>query len=237
MSTVSRSVFVTGGNRGIGLAVARSFAADGYKVAIGYRSGEPPAGLRGVRCDVREPGDVDRALAEVEDEQGPVEVLVANAGITADTPILRMTDDQFKNVVDTNLTGTFRTVRAATRSMLLARWGRIVLMSSALGFLGAPGQTNYAASKSALLGLARSLVWEMGARNITVNAVAPGIIDTDMTKPLSGKRMDILMQMTPLGRTGTVDEVVAAVRFLASEEASYVTGAVLPVGGGLGMGT
>ena len=233
---MSRSVFVTGGNRGIGLAVARSFAASGYKVAVGYRSGEPPSDLTGVRCDVRTPGDVERALSEVEKIQGPVEVLVANAGITLDTPMLRMSDEQFGNVLDTNLTGAFRTVRAAAKPMLLARWGRVILMSSALGFLGAPGQTNYAAAKSGLLGLARSLVWELGARNITVNVVAPGIIETDMTKSISEKRMATLMAMTPLARRGTVDEVVAAVRFLACDEASYVTGAVLPVGGGLGMG-
>jgi 3-oxoacyl-[acyl-carrier protein] reductase len=233
---MNRSVFVTGGNRGIGLAVARSFAKDGDRVAVTHRTGESEAGLLGVRADVTVPGDVERALAEAEKAHGPVEVVVANAGITRDTPMLRMTGEQFDEVLRTNLAGAFSTARAAARSMIPARRGRIVLVSSALGFLGAPGQTNYAASKSGLLGLARSLVWELGHRDITVNLVAPGIIDTDMTSGLSARRMDDLMRMTPLGRPGTVEEVVAAVRFLAAEEAGYVTGAVVPVSGGLGMG-
>jgi 3-oxoacyl-[acyl-carrier protein] reductase len=233
---MNRSVLVTGGNRGIGLAAARSFAAAGDKVAITYRSGEPPEGVLGLRADVTVPGEIERALEEAADAHGPVEILVANAGITEDTMLMRMSDEQFDGVLATNLTGAFRTVRAALKGMLLARWGRVVLVSSALGFLGSPGQTNYAASKSGLLGMARSLAWELGDRSITVNVVAPGIIDTDMTKPLSDKRMDDLMRMTPLGRTGTVDEVVAAIRFLTAEDASYVTGAVIPVSGGIGMG-
>jgi 3-oxoacyl-[acyl-carrier protein] reductase len=233
---MNRSVFVTGGNRGIGLAVARSFAEDGDRVAVTHRTGEPEAGLLGVRADVTVPGDVERALAEAEKAHGPVEVVVANAGITRDTPMLRMTGEQFDEVLRTNLAGAYATVRAAARSMIPTRRGRVVLVSSALGFLGAPGQTNYAASKAGLLGLARSLVWELGHRDITVNLVAPGIIDTDMTRGLSEKRMDDLMRMTPLGRPGTVEEVVTAVRFLAAEETSYVTGAVVPVSGGLGMG-
>jgi len=235
-STMGRSVFVTGGNRGIGLAVARAFAADGDRVAVTHRSGEPPTGLLGLRADVTVPGEVEQALKQAEAAHGPVEVLVANAGITSDTPMLRMTDEQFEDVLRTNLTGAFRTVRAAVRTMLPERRGRIVLLSSALGFLGSPGQTNYSASKTGLLGLARSLVWELGDRGITVNVVAPGIIETGMTAPLSPVRMEQLMRMTPLGRPGTVDEVVAAIRFLAGDSAGYVTGAVLPVGGGIGMG-
>jgi 3-oxoacyl-[acyl-carrier protein] reductase len=233
---MSRSVFVTGGNRGIGLAVAEALAADGDRVAVGYRSGEPPEGFLGVHCEVTDTGSVNAAFDLIAKEQGPVEVLVANAGITRDTLMLRMDDATFDEVLETNLRGVFRTVRAAAGGMLAARRGRIVLLSSALGFLGSPGQTNYAATKTGLLGLARSLAWEMGSRGITVNLVAPGIIDTDMTRSLTERRMDGVMKMTPLGRPGTPQEVAAAVRFLASEEASYITGAVLPVGGGIGMG-
>ncbi|MGM1061292.1 SDR family oxidoreductase [Saccharothrix sp. Mg75] len=233
---MSRSVFVTGGNRGIGLAVARSLAAAGDRVAVTYRSGEPPEDLLGVRADVTAPGEVERALEDAEAVHGPVEVVVANAGTTLDVPMLRMSAEQFDSVLRTNLTGVFATVRAAVRSMIPARRGRVVVLSSVLGFLGSPGQTNYAATKSGLLGLTRSLVWELGGRGITVNLVAPGIIDTDMTRGLSVKRMDMLMAMTPMGRPGTADEVAAAVRFLAGAEASYITGAVIPVSGGLGMG-
>jgi 3-oxoacyl-[acyl-carrier protein] reductase len=233
---MSRSVFVTGATRGIGLAVARAMAADGDRVAVGYRTGEPPADLFGVPCEVTDQRSVDAAFDAIESAQGPVEVLVANAGITRDTLLLRMDDKEFDEVIDTNLRGVFRTVRAAASGMLAARSGRIVLLSSALGFLGSPGQTNYAATKTALVGFARSLAWELGSRNITVNLVAPGIINTDMTKELSDRRLRDTMKMTPLGRPGTVDEVAAAVRFLASEPAGYITGAVLPVGGGIGMG-
>ncbi|MEU1287772.1 SDR family oxidoreductase [Kitasatospora sp. NPDC005856] len=233
---MSRSVFITGANRGIGLAVARAMAADGDRVAVGHRGGDVPEGFLGVRCEVTDQASVDEALETVAREQGPVEVLVANAGITRDTLLLRMDDKAFDEVLDVNLRGVFRTVRAASSTMLAERRGRIVLLSSALGFLGSPGQTNYAATKTALLGFARSLAWELGPRGITVNLVAPGIIETDMTKSLSDRRMRDTMKMTPLGRPGTDREVAAAVRFLASEEASYITGAVLPVGGGIGMG-
>ncbi|MFI8320951.1 SDR family oxidoreductase [Streptomyces sp. NPDC085529] len=233
---MSRSVFITGANRGIGLAVARMMAADGDRVAVGHRGGDVPEGLLGVRCEVTDQSSVDEAFETVAREQGPVEVLVANAGITRDTLLLRMGDDTFDEVLDTNLRGVFRTVRAAASVMLAERRGRIVLLSSALGFLGSPGQTNYAATKTALLGFARSLAWELGARGITVNLVAPGIIETDMTKDLSDRRMRDTMRMTPVGRPGTDREVAAAVRFLASEDAGYITGAVLPVGGGIGMG-
>ena len=237
---MGRSVFITGGNRGIGLAVAKAFAADGDRVAVTHRGeGRPeglPEALLGIRADVAVPGEVEHALKQAETAHGPVEVVVANAGITRDGPMLRMSDEAFDEVIRTNLTGTFVTVRAAVRSMLAERRGRVVLLSSALGFLGSPGQTNYAASKTGLLGLARSLVWEIGDRGITVNVVAPGIIDTGMTAALSARRMEELMRMTPLGRPGSVDEVVAAVRFLAGESAGYITGAVLPVSGGIGMG-
>ncbi|MEU6106025.1 3-oxoacyl-ACP reductase FabG [Streptomyces flaveolus] len=233
---MSRSVFITGGNRGIGLAVARAMAADGDRVVVGHRSGEAPAGLRGVHCEVTDQQSVETAFAEITAAQGPPEVLVANAGIIRDTLLLRMDDAAFDEVLDTNLRGVFRTVRAAASHMLAQRSGRIVLLSSALGFLGSPGQTNYAATKTALLGFARSLAWELGSRGITVNLVAPGIIDTDMTRDLSDRRLQNTMRMTPLARPGTVEEVAAAVRFLASEDAGYITGAVLPVGGGIGMG-
>jgi 3-oxoacyl-[acyl-carrier protein] reductase len=233
---MDRSVLVTGGNRGIGRVVAEAFAADGDRVAVTLRSGRAPTGTLGVRADVTVPEQVERAVKEAEAEHGPVEVVVANAGATLDTPALRMDEQQFDEVLATNLRGAFTTARTAVRAMLPARRGRLVLLSSVLGFTGSPGQTNYAAAKSGLVGLCRSLVWELGDRGITVNVVAPGIIRTDMTAGLSERRMDELMRMTPLGRPGTPGEVAAAVRFLASPEASYITGAVLPVGGGLGMG-
>ncbi|MEV1026136.1 3-oxoacyl-ACP reductase FabG [Streptomyces sp. NPDC050264] len=233
---MDRSVFVTGGSRGIGLAVAQAFAAQGDRVAVCHRSGGTPEGLLGIKADVTDPAGLESALRTAEEAHGPVEVLIANAGITRDTPLLRMTDAQFADVLNTNLTGAFTAVRAAARSMLRERRGRVILLSSVLGFLGAPGQTNYAASKAALLGLARSLVWELGDRGITVNVVAPGIISTDMTAELSQRRMEDVMRMTPMGRPGTVAEVVETIRFLAAPEASYITGAVIPVSGGLGMG-
>lgn len=233
---MARSVFITGGGRGIGLAVARAMAADGDRVAVGVRNGAAPDGLLGVACEVTDQASVDAAFAEVAERQGPVEVLVANAGITRDRLLPAMDDASMEEVLQTNLTGVMRTARAAAGGMLAARRGRVVLLSSALGFLGSPGQTNYAATKTGLLGFARSLAWELGSRGVTVNLVAPGIIDTDMTRGLSERRMRETMRMTPLGRTGTPEEVAAAVRFLASEEAGYITGAVLPVGGGIGMG-
>ncbi|MDA2809379.1 3-oxoacyl-ACP reductase FabG [Nocardiopsis sp. RSe5-2] len=233
---MARSVFITGGGRGIGLAVARAMAADGDRVAVGVRNGAAPDGLLGVACEVTDQASVDAAFAEVAERQGPVEVLVANAGITRDRLLPAMDDASMEEVLRTNLTGVMRTARAAAGGMIAARRGRVVLLSSALGFLGSPGQTNYAATKTGLLGFARSLAWELGSRGVTVNLVAPGIIDTDMTRGLSERRMRETMRMTPLGRTGTPEEVAAAVRFLASEEAGYITGAVLPVGGGIGMG-
>ncbi|GAA4953227.1 3-oxoacyl-[acyl-carrier-protein] reductase [Yinghuangia aomiensis] len=233
---MSRSVLVTGGNRGIGLAIAQAFAAEGDKVAVTSRSGEAPEGLFGVRCDVTDPEQVEQAFKEVEAHQGAVEVLVANAGITKDTLLLRMSEDDFTSVVDTNLTGTFRVVKRASKGMLRARKGRIVLISSVVGLLGSPGQANYAASKAGLVGFARSLARELGSRNITTNVVAPGFVDTAMTDVLGEERKAQILAEVPLGRYASTEEVAAVVRFLASDAASYITGAVIPVDGGLGMG-
>ncbi|SFC78205.1 3-oxoacyl-[acyl-carrier-protein] reductase [Streptomyces aidingensis] len=233
---MSRSVLVTGGNRGIGLAIARSLAEAGDNVAITCRSGEPPEGLLGVRCDITDPEQVEQAYKEIEEKQGPVQVLVANAGITRDQLLLRMSEEEFTSVLDTNLTGTFRVVKRAARGMLRARRGRIVLISSVVGLLGQAGQANYAASKAGLVGFARSLARELGSRSITCNVVAPGFVDTDMTRALSEEQRAAIVGQVPLGRYGRTEEIAAAVRFLASEEAAYITGAVIPVDGGLGMG-
>jgi 3-oxoacyl-[acyl-carrier protein] reductase len=233
---VARSVLVTGGNRGIGLAIARALAADGDSVAVTYRSGEPPEGLLGVRCDVTDTASVDAAFTEVEQQQGPVEVLVANAGVTRDQLLLRMSDDDFGAVLDTNLTGAFRCVRRASKGMIRLRRGRIVLISSVVGLYGSPGQVNYAASKAGLVGIARSVTRELGSRGITANVVAPGFIDTDMTAGLPEDTKAAYVKAIPAGRFAQADEVAAAVRFLASDAAAYISGAVLPVDGGLGMG-
>ncbi|MFB7918312.1 3-oxoacyl-[acyl-carrier-protein] reductase [Streptomyces sp. NPDC056061] len=238
---MSRSVLVTGGNRGIGLAIARAFAANGDKVAITYRSGEPPqelteAGCLAVRCDITDADQVEQAYKEIEDAHGPVEVLVANAGITKDQLLMRMSEDDFTSVLDTNLTGTFRVVKRANRGMLRAKKGRVVLISSVVGLLGSAGQANYAASKAGLVGFARSLARELGSRNITFNVVAPGFVDTDMTQVLTDEQRKGIVAQVPLGRYAQPAEVASAVRFLASDDASYITGAVIPVDGGLGMG-
>jgi len=233
---VARSVLVTGGNRGIGLAVARAFAAAGDRVAVTSRSGEAPDGLVAVACDVTVPDQVDTAFAAVQEAQGPVEVLVANAGITRDTLLLRMSEDDFTEVLDTNLTGAYRVAKRAAKGMLRARWGRLIFVSSVVGMLGSAGQANYAASKAGLVGLARSLARELGSRGITANVVAPGFVDTDMTRALDEERAAQILAQVPLGRYATVEEVAGAVLFLASDAAAYVTGAVLPVDGGLGMG-
>jgi 3-oxoacyl-[acyl-carrier protein] reductase len=233
---LSRSVLVTGGNRGIGLAIARAFAGAEDKVAVTYRSGEPPEGFLAVRCDITDPEQVERAYKEIEEKHGPVEVLVANAGVTRDQLLLRMSEEDFATVLDTNLTGTFRVVKRATKRMLRARGGRIVLISSVVGMLGSAGQTNYAASKAGLVGFARSLARELGSRNITCNVIAPGFVDTDMTKTLTDEQRSKIVEQVPLGRYAQPEEVAASVLFLASEEAAYITGAVIPVDGGLGMG-
>ena len=238
---MSRSVLVTGGNRGIGLAIALAFAEAGDKVAITSRSGDVPAELApyevvAVKCDITDAGQVDAAFTEIEERHGAVEVLVANAGITKDTLLLRMSEDDFTSVVDTNLTGTFRVVKRASAKMLRARKGRIVLISSVVGLSGSPGQANYAASKAGLVGFARSLARELGPRNVTVNVVAPGFVDTDMTAVLTDERRKEIVAGVPLGRYAQPAEIASSVRFLASDEAAYITGAVVPVDGGLGMG-
>ncbi len=231
----SRSVLVTGGNRGIGLATARLLAREGHRVAVTYRS-SAPEDLLGVRCDVTSSDDVDRAFREVEQAQGPVEVLVSNAGITDDQLLLRMSEDSFTRVVDANLTAAFRVAKRASRGMLKGRWGRLVFVSSVVALTGGPGQANYAASKAGLVGFSRSLARELGSRGITSNVVAPGFVDTDMTAELGDARREELLRTIPLGRTAHADEVAGVVAFLAGESSSYVTGAVLPVDGGLGMG-
>ncbi|CAL9425559.1 MULTISPECIES: 3-oxoacyl-ACP reductase FabG [unclassified Streptomyces] len=233
---MSRSVLVTGGNRGIGLAVARAFADAGDKVAVTYRSEPPEGDLFAVRCDVTDAGSVEEAFTAVEAQQGAVEVLVANAGITRDGLSLTLTDDDFLSVLETNLAGSFRVARRAALGMLGQGRGTMVFISSAVGMTGAPGQANYTASKTGLIGLARSLARELGPRGITANVIAPGVIETDMAATITEERRAELMASTPLGRPGTVEEVAAAVRFLADESARYITGAVLPVSGGLGMG-
>ncbi|MFE2496838.1 3-oxoacyl-ACP reductase FabG [Streptomyces scopuliridis] len=233
---MSRTVLISGGNRGIGLAVARAFAADGDKVAVTHRGGGAPDGLFGVECDVTDEESVKRAVAEVEGQFGTVEVLVANAGITRDGLLPMMSEKDFGAVLDTNVMGAFRLAKHATGGMLRKRWGRLVFMSSVMGTLGSPGQTNYAASKSGLTGLARSLAWELGARKITSNVVTPGLIETDMIEHVTDARRAELIGNTPLRRTGTAAEVAEVVRFLASDAASFVTGAVVPVSGGIGMG-
>jgi 3-oxoacyl-[acyl-carrier protein] reductase len=233
---VGRSVLVTGGNRGIGLAIARAFAENGDMVTITYRGAEPPDDLTGVRCDVTDQVSVDAAFDRVEERSGPVEILVANAGVTRDTLLLRMSEDDFSHVVDTNLTGAFRVVRRAARGMLRARKGRIVLIGSVVGLLGSPGQANYAATKAGLIGMARSLARELGSRGITVNVVAPGFVESDMTAELTEQRRAEILAGIPLARYATADEVARVVRWVASDEAAYITGAVVPVDGGLGMG-
>jgi 3-oxoacyl-[acyl-carrier protein] reductase len=229
-------VLVTGGNRGIGLAIARAFAAAGDDVAVTHRSGEPPEGLFGVHCDVTDDAQVDTAFGAVEAQQGPVEILVANAGITDDTLLLRMGTDSFQRVLDANLTGAFRVAKRAAGPMLRHRRGRMIFVSSVVALLGSPGQANYAASKAGLIGLARSIARELGSRSITANVIAPGFIDTDMTAQLGEARRAEILAGVPLGRLGAAAEVAGAAVFLASEAAAYVSGVVLPVDGGMGMG-
>jgi 3-oxoacyl-[acyl-carrier protein] reductase len=229
-------VLITGGSRGIGLACARHFAELGDNVAVTYNSSPPPPEFFGVKCDVTDTAQVDAAFTAVEAHFGPVQVLVSNAGVTKDTLLLRMSEADFADVVNANLTAAYRVCKRATQGMLRAKSGRIILMSSVVAMLGSAGQANYAASKSGLIGLARSLARELGSRNITVNVVAPGPVDTDMTAALSAERLADLAAAVPLGRTASVDEIAGVVTFLASPAAAYITGAVIPVDGGLGMG-
>jgi 3-oxoacyl-(acyl-carrier-protein) reductase len=233
---VARTVLVTGGNRGIGLAIAQAFAKQGDRVAVTHRSGDAPAGLFGVRCDVTDAESVDAAFGTIEAELGPVQVLVANAGITDDTLLLRMTDEQFERVLDTNLTGAFRCAKRASTRMLRAKWGRMIFISSVVGLYGGVGQVNYAASKAGLVGVARSITRELGSRNITANVVAPGFIETDMTAALPDERRTDYLKAIPAGRFAQPEEVAAVVAWLASDAAGYISGAVIPVDGGLGMG-
>ncbi|SCL69984.1 3-oxoacyl-[acyl-carrier-protein] reductase [Micromonospora citrea] len=250
---MARTVLVTGGNRGIGLAIAQAFAKQGDRVAVTHRGGGVPGagaaepgsgaggaghqgGLFGVRCDVTDPDSVDAAFTTVEAELGPVEVLVANAGITDDTLLMRMSEEQFTRVLDTNLTGAFRCAKRASTKMLRARWGRMIFISSVVGLYGGPGQVNYAASKAGLVGVARSITRELGSRNITANVVAPGYVETDMTAALPEDRKTEYRKVIPAGRFAQPDEVAAAVTWLAGDGAGYISGAVIPVDGGLGMG-
>ena len=235
METV-RTVLVTGGNRGIGFAIAKEFVASGYRVAVTARSGQGPEGSMTVTADVTDSASLDTAIAEVEAALGPIEVLVANAGITKDTLLMRMSDKEFESVVDTNLNGVFRVVKRVTKSMLRQKFGRVILIGSVVGLLGSAGQVNYSATKSALVGIARSITREIGAKNITANVVAPGFIDTDMTAALSEELAATYRSRIPAGRFASPEEVAKVVRWIASEEASYISGAVIPVDGGLGMG-
>ena len=234
--TTSRVVLITGGSKGIGLACARHFAALGDRVAVTYNSSPPASEFFAVKCDVTDTDQVNAAFDAVEAQFGPVQVLVSNAGITKDTLILRMSEDDFATVLDANLTAAFRVCKRATQGMLRARSGRIILISSVVGMLGSAGQANYAASKAGLVCLGRSLARELGSRSITVNIVAPGPVDTEMTASLNEKQMQQITDAVPLGRTATVDEIAGVVTFLASPAAAYITGAIIPVDGGLGMG-
>ena len=236
MSPEPRSVLVTGGNRGIGRAIAEAFLAQGDKVAVTSRSGGGPDGALDLTCDITDPDAVEAAFTQVEEAHGPVEVLVANAGVTADTLLLRMSEDDWSTVIDTNLTASFRLAKRAAKGMLRLRRGRIVFISSVVGLLGSAGQVNYAASKAGLVGMARSLSRELGSRSITANVVAPGFVDTDMTAVLTDDQKDAIKQQVPLQRYGTPEEIAAAVTWLTGEHGGYVTGAVIPVDGGLGMG-
>jgi len=234
--TTPRTVLITGGNRGIGRAIAEEFVAQGHRVAVTARSGEGPEGSLTVIADVTDAASIDLAFTEVEAALGPVEVVVANAGITRDTLLLRMSEEDFTDVIDTNLSGSFRVVKRASKGMLKARFGRVILVSSVVGLLGSAGQINYSASKSGLIGIARSLTRELGSRGITANVVAPGFIETDMTAELSEEQQQAYLKQIPAGRYASPTEVARVITWLASDDAGYISGAVIPVDGGLGMG-
>lgn len=234
--TTPRTVLITGGNRGIGYAIAEEFLALGHRVAVTARSGEGPDGSLTVRADVTDTASIDQAFTAVESELGPVEVLIANAGVTRDALLLRMTENDFTSVIDTNLSGAFRVIKRASKGMLKARYGRIVLVSSVVGMLGSAGQVNYSASKSGLIGMARSLTRELGSRNITANVVAPGFIETDMTAELPEAQQAEYLKSIPAGRFATPAEVARVITWLASDDAAYISGAIIPIDGGLGMG-
>lgn len=233
---MGRVVVVTGGNRGIGAAIASAFAALGDTVIVLSRSGECPAGTNGIKCDVSETGSVETAFDELEASFGPAEIVIANAGVTKDTLLMRMSDEDIESVINTNLFGALRIARRASKSMLKQRKGRLIFIGSVVGLLGSAGQANYAASKSGLIGAARSIARELGPRGITANVIAPGFVDTDMTAVLSEDQRKSIVSNVPLGRYATPDEVSSVAVFLASDSASYITGAVIPVDGGLGMG-
>ena len=232
----ARTVLVTGGNRGIGFAIAEEFIAQGYRVAVTARSGSGPAGALSVKADMTDPASLDAAFAEIEEKLGPVEILVANAGITRDTLLMRMTDEEFDEVIDTNLNGSFRVLRRSTKGMIKAKFGRVIFIGSVVGLLGSPGQVNYSASKSALVGMARSITRELGGRGITANVVAPGFIETDMTAALPEEQQADYKKRIPAGRFATPSEVAKVVTWLASDDSAYISGAVIPVDGGMGMG-
>ena len=231
-----RTVLITGGNRGIGYAIAEEFIAQGHRVAVTARSGEGPKGSLAVQADVTDSASLDLAIEKVEAELGPIEVVIANAGITKDTLLMRMSDEEFESVINTNLTGVFRVVKRVTKSMLRAKYGRVVLIGSVVGLLGSAGQVNYSSAKSALVGMARSITRELGAKNITANVVAPGFIDTDMTKELGEDLANKYRSQIPAGRFAAPEEVAKVVAWVAGEDAGYISGAVIPVDGGLGMG-
>ena len=234
--TEPRTVLITGGNRGIGRAIAEEFVALGHRVAVTARSGEGPAGTLTVIADVTDAASIDAAFSEVEAKLGPIEIVVANAGITRDMLLMRMSDEDFTDVIDTNLSGAFRVVKRASKGMLKARFGRIILVSSVVGLLGSAGQVNYSASKSGLVGLARSVTRELGGRGITANVVAPGFVETDMTAQLPEEQQAAYLKQIPAGRYASASEVAKVIAWLASDDAGYISGAVIPVDGGLGMG-
>jgi 3-oxoacyl-[acyl-carrier protein] reductase len=236
MSDSTSIALVTGGNRGIGLAIARSLQSEGHRVVITYRSGTPPEGFDAVQMDVTDGQSVESAFAKIESEIGQPEIIVANAGITKDTLVMRMSDEDFESVIDANLTGAFRVAKRATKGLLRLKRGRLIFVGSVVGSVGAAGQVNYSASKSGLVGMARSFARELGSRGITANVIAPGFVETDMTSSLDEKRRSDIAAQVPLGRFCSAEEIAEVVSFIASNKASYITGAIIPVDGGLGMG-